>query len=166
MPTSFKLVGIGLLLTLIGFFMVQRDVRLRIWGKTTQAEVMSAWARENESTHQRTSISLDYRFTDDKGNQVLSGATVPPDFTAPGGRVDIVYLPGSSDVNRLATQSSSLAYFVFLAGIALTAAGAWYFNRESVLEAQRQSSADIEKWKQPSTPDELAKRVVRGVSRL
>ncbi|HEY3325385.1 MAG TPA: hypothetical protein VGP72_33340 [Planctomycetota bacterium] len=156
MPTSFKLVGFGLLLTFIGFFIIQKDVRLRIWGKPAKADVMNAWARvKNQKV---VNIELAYQFEDPKGETVKGGAFVAPEWALPeGGKVDVVYLPNKPETNRLASDRSSGAYWVFAGGIVLLIVGGVYFNRESVLDAHRDTAEALD------GPKSRAERIIRNV---
>lgn len=159
MPTSFKLVGIGALLTLIGFVFVQQDLRLKIWGKTVIADVMDDYEQTSRRSRTPTSLGLTYRFTDDKGEPITGSATVPLDYkgeptTAADGeglpgmprvvKVKVVYLPGKPDIRKLATDSAFKSYLMFFGGIALLLLGVFVFKNETVVEAHRQTAEDLE----------------------
>jgi hypothetical protein len=161
MPTSFKMVGLGLLLTLIGIVMVQKDIRLRIWGKKADATIMGAWERTGRRS---SSVQLDILFIDDAGNSVKGTCGLPSGITPEEGRtLPIVYLSGDSSVYRLATESSGFSYLIFLGGLGLTAFGAWYFTKESVNEAHQQTSEDVEKWKEHPKPKDIARNIMRNM---
>lgn len=159
MPTSFKLIGIGFLLTLVGFVFVQQELRLKIWGKTVIADVMDDYEQTSRRSKNPTSLGLTYRFIDDKGEPVTGSATVPLDYkgeptTSADGeglpgmprvlKVKVVYLPGKTDIRKLATDSAFKSYLMFFGGIGLLMAGVYVFKNESVVEAHRQTNEDLE----------------------
>ena len=158
MPTSFKMVGFGLFLTLIGILMVQKDLRLRIWGKEVNAGVMKVWSDGS---------GLEYLFQNEEGNPVKGSCAVPDGFNPEMDlEVKMIYLPGNSDVHRLASKSAGFSYLLLLAGFGLTALGGWYFTRESVTEAQQQTIEDVEKWKEHPKPKDIIRKGIKGIGGL
>jgi hypothetical protein len=162
MPTSFKLIGIGLLLSLIGLFMVQQDVRLRLWGKKVMADVMETYEATGRGGR-KGGWNMVYRYTDEKGKDYRGGCAFPRGYNPADLRIEVVYLPSNPEVHRLASASAFFSYLFLLVGVALTAGGVWYFNRETVVEAHNQTAEDIEKWKEPPKPKDIARKVLRGM---
>jgi len=173
MPTSFKFIGIGLLLTLVGFFLVQQDLRLKIWGKKIAADVMHQDENTSRRSREVTSYGLTYRFIDEKNEAVIGGGTVPLDYQGATmwlnketgaseiQTVNVVYLPGKSSINRLATESAFKSYLLFFGGIVLVLMGGYVFKNESVVDAHRQTAEDIEAASQPPDPRKLIRKVLR-----
>lgn len=156
MPTSFKFIGIGALLTLIGFIFVQEDLRLKIWGKPVVADVLHQDERSTRRSKQPSSYSLTYRFVDDKNEVITGGGKVPLDYKGAsqsttdeyGGpqilTVNVVYLPGKSSINRLATEGAFKSYLMFFGGMGMLLFGVFVFKNESVVDAHRQTNEDLE----------------------
>jgi len=174
MPTSFKFIGIGLLLTLVGFSFVQQDLRLKIWGKKITADVMHQNENASRRTKEVTSYGLTYRFIDENNEAVIGGGTVPLDYKGATNwlnketgvseiqTVHVVYLPGKSSINRLATEGAFKSYLLFFGGIALVLMGGYVFKNESVLDAHRQTEEDLEAASQPPDPRKVIRKVLRA----
>jgi hypothetical protein len=147
MPLSFKIVGVGLLLMLFGFFSSLTSLRLSFFGKKTKADLMEAWAKFDKNSDEMVSnIELKYRFFDEKGEQFYGGTRVAKNYVPPAdGKVDIVYISGSPKNNRLASASGWSGYMIFLAGIVVSAIGVVYFNNESVKDAHAETAATMER---------------------
>jgi hypothetical protein len=147
MPMSFKIIGVGLILILVGFFSSLTSLRLSFFGKKTKADLMEAWAKFDKNSDEMVSnIELKYRFIDDKGEQIYGGTRVPKDYRPPeDGKVEVVYISGSSKNNRLASASSWSGYLIFIAGIVVTVIGVVYFNNESVNEAHAETAATMDR---------------------
>ena len=144
MPTSFKIVLVGLLLIIVGLFWGIRDLRLKMSGRSAVAMITGA------SNSSRGSVKIFYVFSDEKGGDcngefVAGSGWVPP----ADGRLPVVYLPGQPSTVRPVDAVGYTGVFVFLFGIAVTAGGFWYFNRESVVEAHAQTMKDIEDARDP-----------------
>ena len=145
MPLSFKLVGVGLLLILAGAWSGQRHLRLLIWGKRAEGSLTDAWEHSG-LRRGGWSVQLEYEFKDDRGEWVTGWDTVSTSWRAPEDlKVKVVFLPGKSDINQLAEKSGWASYLAFLLGVALTLLGGWYFFRESVADAHRETERTIER---------------------
>jgi hypothetical protein len=180
MPTSFKILGIGLLLSLVSFMYVQQDLRLRIWGKTVVADVMDDYESTSRRTKRVTSLGIDYRFVDEKGDTVRGGAHVPLDYKgekmAPVGddaafagiprvlAVKVIYLPGKPEINRLATASTFWPYLFFFGGLAILAIGILIFKNETVVEAHKETAESLES--QEVDLGNIAKKTARSLLRM
>jgi hypothetical protein len=136
MPTSFKLVGVGLLLAFVGFFMSQKQLRLKFWGRNANANVTKVY--ETQGRRGKRGVRVEFNFVDESGKSHNAGEDVSIDYRPPGdGTVPIVYLSSDPTVYQLAYKSGTFAYLIFIGGIGLIAGGVWYFNRETVVEAHR-----------------------------
>lgn len=147
MPLSFKLMGIGFLLFVVGFFMSTTELRLMIWGKRTEARIDNAWLSHGLSRSTSTKVAVEYIFSDDSGKDskgvfyVSEGWHPPPDL-----KLNIIFLPYDPSVNRLAGETKWSAFIIFFAGIGLMVFGFWYFSkRETVIEAHRETAATLER---------------------
>ena len=145
MPLSFKLMGAGIVLTLVGFFMSLSSLRLAIWGKPAKAEIVHAIERTKRRSDRVTHVAVSYRFRDDKGEDVLGGVNMPPGYVPPAdAQLDVVYVSGASKTNRLASKSGWTGYLCLLGGLALSGIGFWYFNVETVNEAHAETARTME----------------------
>ncbi len=156
MPTSFKLVGFGLLVLLAGIYMAQKDLRFMLWGKKTTADVEQVFDTHGGRLQTKRGQEVLYGFTDDQGKYVKGSDKVSKDWESPeSGKLEIVYIAGSSDNNRLASKSGWTGFLVFFVGAALVAGGVWYFNRESVVEAHAETARSMSKLHQKSLKGRL-----------
>ncbi|HYF51937.1 MAG TPA: hypothetical protein VEJ63_21190, partial [Planctomycetota bacterium] len=145
MPLSFKLFGAGLLLFFVGIFVAQKHMRLAIWGKTVEARMGETWESSGGRRGSK-SLIVQYLFFDEGGKPVRGGDSVSTDWQPPADeKLQIVYLPSDPSVNKLASNSGLNGYIMLVVSIGLMAAGAWYFNRESVVEAHAETEATMER---------------------
>jgi len=143
MPLSFKIIGVGLIVTLVGFYLAQKEARLRIWGKQTEATLVNAW---DSSSHRSSSVAIQYEFMEEGGKarsgvfHIKSAAEIPAT-----NKVAVLYLP-TSTISRLANQPDTFSFLLFIGGVALTAFGFWYLmKRESVVDAHRETQASLDR---------------------
>ena len=147
MPLSFKLIGAGLLLTLFGFFSSLTEIRLALFGNRAKAEIFSGWVATDKNTGDAKRFDLEYRFQDATGREFKNSFTAGPDFNILDKNVDVLYLAGSPDTNKLASKSGWKSYLVLIVGIALTGFGGWYFSQESVNQAHAETARDMRNMK-------------------
>lgn len=156
MPTSFKLVGFGIVVMLLGIATAQKDFRLSMWGKKVKGQIIDGGAWVDKSTGKIQSLEMQYRFTDDKGKEVRGASKMSASYRVPEDLgVEIIYLSGNSEINQLSGRSSSSGYWMFFAGIGLIAGGVWYFNRESVAEAHAETARTLERAQKRTLPGRL-----------
>jgi hypothetical protein len=154
MPLSFKLFGFGLLLFVVGFFMSQRSLRLKFWGKTVPAVMVDAW--ERSGNRGGSTLIIQYSFPNEKGEQVRGGQPVSTDWRPPvDGKMMVVYLPSDPSISQFAETSGTTGYLVFFAGIGVMALAVWYFNRESVVEAHAETEATLDRARRRSIAGRL-----------
>jgi len=161
MPLSFKLIGAGLLLTLFGFFSSLSEIRLALFGTRVKAEVFSGWVASDKESGDVKRFDLEYRFQDATGREYKNGFTAGPDFNILNKNVDVLYLAGNPDTNKLANKSGWKSYLVLFVGIALTAFGGWYFSQESVNQAHADTARDMR-----SMQNNAGGRVGRVINKL
>jgi hypothetical protein len=162
MPLSFKMVGLGLLLLLIGIFLAQKELRLRVWGQKAQATITGV----NEVRSRRnTRLEASYVFPDAQGKKCKGAIFVPDGWTPSGdGTLEILYVPGSPEVNRPAANSESLGFWILALGLGLTVFGGWYFlKKETVVEAHAETMRTIEEARKPPS---LRRSAWRSLFRL
>jgi hypothetical protein len=163
MPLSFKLVGLGLLVLLVGTFMMQKELRLRLWGKKIEAAISNECdivTRRGGSVHE-----VSYAFYDEKSNSQGRGAFYTDNgWTTPqSGNLEVLYVPGSPDVNRLARVSSNAGFLVFGIGLLVTAFGIFvFFKVETIQDAHAETARTIEEAQNPLDPKGL-RRVLRNL---
>jgi hypothetical protein len=158
MPTSFKIILIGLLLIVVGLFWGIRDLRLKMSGRSTTATITGAAAAS------RGSVKVFYVFSDETGADCNGECVKGSDWVPPAeGKLPVIYLPGQPSTVRPADAVGYTGFLVFLLGIAVTAGGFWYFNRESVVEAHAQTMRDIEDARDPTKNIKRALRLPRNL---
>lgn len=140
MPAFLKIIGVGLLISLIGFFLVQRDIRLRIWGARAQGSIEGAWVKEggilDSSGKQVTKIEYTFR---DANNNLCHGSFIPSSSWRPAEdlSVKVVYLTSDPTINRFEDQGAFGSYALFMVGLLLLALGVWMFFKESVTDSHK-----------------------------
>jgi hypothetical protein len=147
MPTSFKIMGIGLLLFVVGLFMLQKEFRLMIWGKKAEAQIADAWVSSGIGRRSSSKVEVEYLFSDDKNQSVKGYFYIHDSADVPtNDKVTVLYLPGKPEINRPVNQSSWAPYLFFIGGIGLFIYGLWYMMKsETVLEAHRETEATLER---------------------
>ncbi len=141
MPVFLKAFGIGFLLFIIGLVMVQKDLRLRIWGITAEAVITEAWDSSGMSRRSTPNVGLLFRFPDAQGVDVIGEAHVAVDWKRPeDNKVKIIYLPGDPKIHKLAEASSLGSYVLFLLGIVLMGMGVFLFFNQSVVDSHKTAS--------------------------
>ena len=147
MPLSFKLIGAGLLRTLFGFFSSLTEIRLALFGKHAKAEIVDGMALVDKDSGAAKRFDLQYRFHDETGRDYTNGFSAGPDFNVREKDVDVLYLAGNPDTNKLANKSGWKSYLVLIVGVALTGFGGWYFTQESVNQAHAETARDMRNMK-------------------
>ncbi|MCW8131727.1 MAG: hypothetical protein KIS92_15380 [Planctomycetota bacterium] len=136
MPAFLKILGLGLLLSLVGIFLVQRDLRLRMWGVPADALIEGAWQKEGMLGGKEIS-SVEYTFRDRKDEQ-FHGAFKPAKGWVPESTtVKIVYLASDPRINRLASDGAVGSYVLLVVGLLLSALGVKMFFSESVVASHK-----------------------------
>lgn len=138
MPTSFKIIFAGLILTVVGFFAGIQDLRLNWSGRRSTATISEVL--QNRDNHR---LRIDYSFSDEEGLDRSGSFNAGPDWKPPADmKIPIVYLSGKPESVRTVGELGYKGVYLFLLGIAITVAGFVYFNRESVTQAHRDIAAD------------------------
>lgn len=138
MPTFLKILGSGLLVTLLGIFFVQRDIRLRIWGVTVDANLSGAWVGEGLLDNEKKIEKIEFTFRDAKSD-LHQGSFVPRSGWKPASdmTVKVLYLASDPTIYRLASEGAFGAYVFFIAGLLLVALGVRMFFQESVVASHK-----------------------------
>lgn len=156
MPASFKIIGIGLLLLLIGFFWGIQDIRMKWSGRKTMATITDATESSNGI------VRVNYMFSDDAGLDHEGFYTADHGWRPPlDMKVLVVHLPGKPESVRLASDLGIMGIWIFLSGAGLTALGFYVFNRETVNQAHAQMRADDEDSSDPIKKLKRATRLIR-----
>jgi len=138
MPVFLKSLGIGLLIVIISLFMVQKDLRLRIWGVETEATVSDAWMASSGKFGTRKNLKVEYVFRDPQDQRVTGEFSPGNDWLPPADlKVKVTYLPYKPGVNRLSSQSGTGGYILLLFGLGLSGYGVYRFFTESVVASHR-----------------------------
>ena len=135
MPTFIKLLGFGILVTLISFFFVQQDIRLKIWGKEALGEVNDVWMSSDGSLRAPDKVKVELGYSDEKGEYQKTEVVVKSldDLTEDRKHIKIVYLPGGSKIVRIAGRSAWMSYVGLLVGLAMIGAGVHLLYNEPVV---------------------------------
>ena len=126
MPISLKLLGIGLLTTIIGFFWAASDLRMKWSGKKTMAKIMDV----DVDTRTLEIANVHYVFPDETGVD-RSGYFHPSRGWRPpaDNQVEVIFFAGRPETVQLATASGWTGVLILFGGIAVTAVGFVVFNR-------------------------------------
>ncbi len=140
MPFFFKLGGLGLILTVMGLFMVKQDVRLRIWGEQAEGTIDGAWVNQGLRRGGDV-VKVGYTYFHEKEGMLkcsfspASGWKPPADL-----KVKVTFLPYDPHVCRTEFESSRWAYILTSVGFLMLGVSAWLLFNESVVDSQASAS--------------------------
>ena len=151
MPSSFKALFLGLAMMFIGFFWGIQDVRLKMSGCKVTATITDATEYSNR-------IQVGYMFSDENGLDHSGVYNAGKDWHPPlDMKVQVIHMPGKPESVKLVSEAGFTGVYIFLAGLAVTVIGYFAFNKESVVDAHRQTQEDQD---EGTNPEDQLKRAM------
>ncbi len=152
MPSSFKALFFGLAMVLIGFFWGIHDVRMKMSGRKVTAAITDA------SEYSDGRVKVGYAFSDENGLDHSGVFTVDKSWHPPlDMKVQVVHLPGKPESVKLVSECGYTGVYIFIGGLVVTFLGYLAFNKESVVDAHRQTQEDLD---DASDPEKRLKRAL------